>query len=42
MTWPDRADRWFDDHPVLKLIIDGLAILALGGLFFVAFNLLIP
>ena len=41
MTWDERADLWFKDHPALKLVIDGLAILALGWLFFVAFRGLI-
>ena len=35
MTWPERADRWLDDHPWIKAFIDGLAILLLGWLFYI-------
>ena len=33
MTWPERADRWLEDHPIIKLILDGLAIVVIGLLF---------
>ncbi len=33
VPWDKRADAWLDEHPVLQLIRNGLAILALGWLF---------
>ena len=40
--WDKRADLWFLHHPIPKLILDGLAVLALGVFFAISFLLLIP
>ena len=42
VPWDKRADRWFDDHPGLKLVLDGPTIVALGVLFGIAILALAP